>query len=133
MSLQTELNKIVAFMRKQGRPAFNSNTESCLYRGPDGTMCAVGCRITDDQVERYDLQGSMAGVDQLPSALLDELATATEVPVENLRVFYRRMQRAHDNAAFDWSGKHVKNWLAAFEASARVVAEDFGLTYPEPA
>jgi hypothetical protein len=47
---------VVAHLFTQGRPALvtgdddsDRSTGDCLYRGPNGTKCAIGCLIPDDR------------------------------------------------------------------------------------
>jgi hypothetical protein len=46
-------NYIVEHLRKQGTRSIFINSfegdETCAYRGENGTMCAAGCLITDDE------------------------------------------------------------------------------------
>lgn len=46
MNNQQTFDRIVAHLRQQKRQSVNDH--SCLYRGPNGTSCAVGCLIPDD-------------------------------------------------------------------------------------
>lgn len=50
MTNQEAFDKMVAHLRKQGKPAHEDG--SCRYRTKDGLMCAVGCLITDAEYER---------------------------------------------------------------------------------
>lgn len=49
---QETFNTVVNHLRKQNCKSINVNKE-CLYRGPNGTKCAVGCLIPDD---KYDIK-----------------------------------------------------------------------------
>ncbi len=51
MTNQEIFNKVLAHLRTQGRASTSNTNMSCLYRGPDGDKCAVGCLIPDD---KYD-------------------------------------------------------------------------------
>lgn len=50
MTNQEAFDKMVAHLRKQGKPAHEDG--SCRYRTKDGLMCAVGCLITDAEYKR---------------------------------------------------------------------------------
>ena len=58
-TLQDAFDKMVRHLLSQGKRSYGNipdeadhpGTEGCLYRGPDGLMCAVGCLISD---EDYD-------------------------------------------------------------------------------
>lgn len=45
----------------------------CQYRGPNGSMCAVGCLITDEQIAQYDVVAD-DGVDDLATDILATIA-----------------------------------------------------------
>jgi hypothetical protein len=81
MNNQEVFTKVVTHLRKQGNKAWGSEY-GCLYRGPNGTSCAVGCLIPDEEyfadmeqkivreiTEKYDLP-SLRGLD---TELLGEL------------------------------------------------------------
>ena len=58
MQQQEIFDTVVRHLAKQGKPAMNA-VGKCLYRGPDGTKCAVGFLIPDDiYVPEMD-QGSL--------------------------------------------------------------------------
>jgi hypothetical protein len=50
MTDQEVLDKIVEHLQKQGRKSTDSSL-TCLYRGPEGTKCALGIFLTDEEVE----------------------------------------------------------------------------------
>ena len=41
----------VRHMIKQGTRALNAELDACMYRGNDGTKCAIGCLIEDDEYD----------------------------------------------------------------------------------
>lgn len=44
---------VVEHLKRQGVASFGKGPDGslmCLYRGPDGTSCAIGCLLTDDEV-----------------------------------------------------------------------------------
>ena len=59
MTVQEAFETMVRHLRKQGKRSENANG-TCLYRGPDGLRCAVGCLIPDDQYKR-SLEGKAVG------------------------------------------------------------------------
>lgn len=86
----------------------------CLYRGPAGRKCAVGCLITD---ENYDeaLEGHGLGYED------DIVLNAVEASIDDTLgdsdiLLLNCLQRVHDNV-------EVSQWPAALA----VVAEMFGL------
>jgi len=58
MTTQTAFNKIVKHLKKQGwkksaHPEdYVGDEPNCLYRGPDGMSCAIGCLIKDKDYDR---------------------------------------------------------------------------------
>jgi hypothetical protein len=50
MNAQEIFDKVVTHLRTQGKQAKNTS-DDCVYRRPNGLMCAVGCLIPD---ELYD-------------------------------------------------------------------------------
>lgn len=55
---QELFNYVASFLLKQGRRSVGACSSGCVYRGPNGLMCAAGCVIPD---EFYD--PSMEGED----------------------------------------------------------------------
>ena len=53
MEAQEIFDTVTDHLRRQGCRSVNKEGD-CLYRGPDGLMCAVGCLLTDDEVENID-------------------------------------------------------------------------------
>ena len=128
MDKQTAYDRMINHMRKQqafslveseaaGMPDF-----VCVYRGPNGLMCAVGCLIPDDRYTldlenqtpaNYDVQEAL-GVDEEMGCFLsyaqqqlhDSLYSQTQSPV------------------FD---------VEAFEKAAKEFAIEYGLVYRPPA
>lgn len=56
MKAQDIFDTVTRHLFTQGKAAYNS-TDGCVYRGPDGTSCAVGC-IMPDSVYRKGMEGS---------------------------------------------------------------------------
>jgi hypothetical protein len=86
MKAQAIFDTVVAHLGKQGRPAINTEN-SCLYRGPDGTKCAVGFLLKDKQYKP-----EMEGRD------VNGLVNNFKVPAffsKNEELLHR-LQRAHD-------------------------------------
>ena len=42
-------NYVIDHLKKQGCQSFFEERIMCAYRGDEGTMCAVGCLMTDDE------------------------------------------------------------------------------------
>lgn len=48
LSTQEAFSKMVTHLRTQGVKSMDGKN-GCVYRGPNGLMCAVGCLIPDDK------------------------------------------------------------------------------------
>ena len=106
MTNQEAFDKMVAHLRKQGKPARDVNGV-CRYRTKDGLMCAVGCLLTDDEYKR-----GMEGM------CVDALLPAYGVLQDLDPPFLAKMQDTHDA----WDPSH---WEARFaDTAAR-----YGLVY----
>ena len=74
--------------------SYETNPESCSYRGSNGDKCAVGFLIPDD---RYtpEIEGDNAGTDHVCSAISDEFVSGRFHFGDG--AFLQQMQRAiHD-------------------------------------
>ena len=95
-------------------------TDACMYRGPNGTACAVGCLLDDDLAIKLD------GLEFLG---IKEICARNPqmVPdwVHKNRELLIKLQDAHDDP-FD-SG----TWYSNFCERMRVIARDFKLQVPE--
>jgi hypothetical protein len=114
-SKQDVFNQVVAHARKQKvRAVNNNNTNTCVFRSPDGLKCFLGCLISDDEYMEemeglwFDDVLSLAGVETGVNDI-DKLS------------FYRRLQRIHDC-------REVEDWESQFKE----FAQRYNLTYTEP-
>lgn len=69
MTNQEIFDKALNGILKQGVPSMMSSGV-CKYRGPNGTMCAVGLLLTDDEALAMD--DVMGAIDDLPVELVPE-------------------------------------------------------------
>jgi len=105
MTNQEAFDKMVAHLRKQGKPAHENG--ACRYRTESGLMCAVGCLIADAEYKR-----GMEGM------CVDALLPAYGVLQDLDPPLLAEMQDTHD--AYD-----PTNWEARFaDTAAR-----YGLVY----
>ena len=49
MNAQEVFNKVAEHLLTQKAPAIDPDSDCCVYRAPDGKMCAVGCLISDEE------------------------------------------------------------------------------------
>ena len=63
MTDQEIFTKVATHLLTQNKQSLSESLQSCRYRGMGGTMCAVGCLITDDAYDR-EIEGyrSSSGV-----------------------------------------------------------------------
>jgi hypothetical protein len=114
MSTAQEIfTKTVQHLRKQGRRAINPDDGGCAYRGSDGTSCAVGCHIANEDytpdMESHGLATLIALFGHRPSV---------SALREHLKLF-GALQWAHDQGT-------PGSWEYDFDR----LAKQFGLEVP---
>ncbi len=114
MTNQEIFDKVVAHLRKQN--ARSVMMLKCLYRGPNGLKCAVGCLISDDAYSR-DLETRVVGASKVQSALLASGVPNDETTIDMLR----SLQQTHDY-------QDISNWEHYFMS----IAERYNLKYSQP-
>ena len=87
---QELFDRIIDHFIKQGRRAMSGN-EDCMYRTPNGDMCAIGCLIADE-VYNIDLEHKGAKHSDIKNALRASGIEVLDYPSN----FLSDMQRAHD-------------------------------------
>lgn len=91
---QKTFNTIVDHLYKQGCASVN-DAGQCLYRGPNGTKCAIGCLIPDDIYTK-----SMEGISLVFIGLKFDCLTTKYVCME--------MRRVHDDSK---NASHYDDYL----------------------
>lgn len=124
MNKQEMLNTAVPFLIKQAVPSMTENGTRCLYRGPNGTKCAIGCIIPDDRYqEQFDGVGFISSLKGISGVMPDILGD--DIP------FLRALQQCHDlastSASYTESGIFVPLMLENF----RQLAGDYKLIWNE--
>ena len=109
MTTQEAFNTMVKHLRAQGVPSIDYRI-GCLYRGPNGLKCAVGCLISDEEY-RPDMETFKASV-LIRNGVVSGLS---EVDLDLLD----RMQRLHDC-------NHPDDWEDGFQR----IATDYRLEMP---
>lgn len=114
-------------IRAQGYvPSKHPDTETCMYRSPDGLKCGVGHAIPDDVYDpRLDIDDDGVG-----TAVLELLNRNRQYTARLRRLFSKlnpdllvELQVAHD-------GDLARSASAAtWEASMQEIARDYGLHY----
>ncbi len=117
MTEQEIFNIVWLAMKKQGRRSINRRSSQipgsdcrCMYRGPGGLKCAVGCLLTDEEYDP-EMEGKAVYEIELPKRLKPHARLLS------------LLQASHDGAFLDF-------WLE-FSTCARAFAEEFGLTVPD--
>jgi hypothetical protein len=96
-------NYVVDHLRKQGTRSL-SPEQTCVYRGANGTMCAVGCLMTDDE---YDPFWENKAIDQL----IEEncLTPSFKNRIEPIWPMISDLQYFHDHCLEYKDGRFTEN------------------------
>ncbi len=101
---QEAFNKMVAHLRAQNAKSIQDN-HYCLYRGPDGMKCAVGCLIPDSEYSEDFENRSISELKQMD--ILPDSLKNTSYPL------LQQMQEVHDS----WD---VSQWENGIDLTARM-------------
>lgn len=96
----------------------------CLYRGPDGLMCAAGCLI-EDEYYSPKFEGKGAHVGEISNALISSGVPMNKPEVSRL---VQKLQAAHDNIGGYRNIEGATDFMSFFPSNARVVAEFYNLS-----
>lgn len=114
--MQALFDTMVTHLRLQGVPALDDLTGGCAYRGVNGTKCAVGCLISEDNYT-VGLENKSVKVPVVIDAVQMSLGiTLTERQIG----FLKEMQVIHDGGRSAW------------EPSFKDVAYEYNLVYTPP-
>lgn len=105
---QEVFDQVVGHLRRQGRKS--RSDDMCLYRGPEGLMCAAGCLMTDEEAELVTEDKTWMG-----------LVEGNVVPQAHAELV-QHLQNIHD-------ADEIYEWETRFAA----LAGQRGLTYTPPA
>lgn len=113
MNGQEIFDKVARHLLTQGvRSSRGSNT--CVYRGPNGTMCAVGCLLPDDVAKAADSKFlSVTGLinhDMLPAELRPHA------------LLLERLQHIHDSIDVAKWREELTRCAEQYKLSAAAVA-----------
>lgn len=114
---QQMFDTIIEKMVEQRVPSVNKDGY-CVYRGPNGTKCAVGHLITDDEYS-----------EEMESAKASDVAKHIERFYDH-RFFLQELQHCHDKAVDDANDLDVE-FLPIFISKMRRAAYTYELTFPE--
>ena len=115
--LQDTFNRVARHLLAQNR--VSSNGENCLYRGPGGTRCAVGC-VIDDKHYCSRLEGRTVGSEEVRRALVK-----SGVPYRwEIFAMLSDLQTVHDYwGVSDWRTR-LSQVAAAHDVSDEVLHEN---------
>ncbi len=114
---QEYFNDIATHLLKQMRKSVDSEGD-CTYRGSDGVMCAIGCKIPDE-VYNKQMEYKEVGAMIFNHPELREHLWPGEVECHG-ETLNRRLQDLHDLSK-------PKSWRRGLE----LIARDFGLEMPK--
>jgi len=108
----------LAHLRKQGRTT-KSRTTGCLYRSPEGLMCAIGPLIPNDKYSPW-MEGRPASNGEISSVVMGTSASLID------RDWLARLQSALHDA---YPVHEAPTFLPWLESQAMKFAEEENLTY----
>lgn len=124
MNKQEIFDKVLTGLRAQAIASISETSNGCRYRGKNGTMCAAGMLVTD---EEFDPKWEGRSVDDLsmrcwwPARLIDDVPLA------------RALQTAHDSAMPRFPRKENPDLhdlrINRWEELMAGVAKEFNLNY----
>lgn len=110
-SKQETFDIVVTHLRKQG--CKSENDDYCLYRGPNGTMCAAGVLIPDGKYqEEFENQGIVEWEDSNYSQESASVVGKLIIELGHDLYLVNKLQKIHDCIPFG-------DWEEAFEELAK--------------
>lgn len=107
MNKQQVFDTVVAHLRKQGKQAVN-NDSKCVLRAPDGSKCAVGCLIPDNQYDpSFESHPLEAVVVLVPR--LRKMSVALLCDLQDAHDFYGGIETVLVQQLIRVAGKHKLN------------------------
>jgi hypothetical protein len=115
MTKQQLFDKVATHLLTQNRKATDGK-EACLYRGPGGTMCAVGCLMTNAQYEEFG-----RGYEGKP-VMCFEIGHLRALGVEDENQgLVKRLQTIHDFSYVDRWRDELRELAVDFRLSTAVL------------
>ena len=119
-SLQEVFDKMVGHLRKQNAKSEDEEGGACLYRGPNGLKCAVGCLIPDE-LYHYGLEGCSVNEGRVNATLSKVLDIKDFENYSKVFNLLQNVQHIHDEYS-------IQEWEREFKKAAK----GFGLKYKRP-
>lgn len=109
--MQRYFDRAVGGVIKQGRKSVNMTSNSCRYRGSNGTKCAIGQLLPDD----FPF-GDIEGTRYIKNSIFP-------VRWERYYGFFRSLQYIHDDAP------NTEQFLSIFKTNAKSLALKYNLEW----
>lgn len=122
MTKQEMFNTVYIALYKQGKPAMGGT--SCVYRAEDGSKCAAGHLISDEEYANLETTSPNYKVNIMGLVGIKKETLPARI-VDNL-YFVKLLQRAHDDPA-----KFPSDWLELWKSRMKEIALCYDLTIPE--
>lgn len=111
MQIRELFERVRAHLLTQGKKSIREEiderglpSDSCLYRGPDGTSCAVGCLIKDE-FYTPELEQKLASSPLVRSAL--ECSLGFELSRDAMEIL-GELQAIHDDVPVELWSEHLE-------------------------
>jgi len=120
MKQQDIFNKASAHLRSMDGPSLDDRGDSCMYRGEDGAMCAVGVFISDEHYYE-DMEGGGIDGSNMRAREAVALSWGQDCLEEKQLDLLSDLQTAHDR------GSRGDDWSNFIRVSLERVAKKHGL------
>jgi hypothetical protein len=99
MNRREIFDKVKSHLLKQGKRSLANGIQGCVYKGPDGLMCALGPLLPDDVKDYwYNGRGIKAVLDTR-----EDIRISLEIESEEDITFLQNLQTIHDSIdPSDW-------------------------------
>jgi len=130
LTAQEIFTYVLLFLRKQEIASITPGETTCAYRGENGSMCAVGCLISDDEYEvcfEGNTFNDLLDYDDFPLSVVKRLAKHASLLAE--------LQHVHDNYMpwADRPGLSLDKYIepSTWEQKMKHIAKAYNLEYKE--
>ena len=128
MTLQEIFDKVTTHLLTQGKKSKVEDSKVCLYRGSNGTMCAVGCLIKDEFYHE-GLEENLSTAKIIHEALQKSGIEVTE----KVNIFLRDLQKLHDGSPSITSKNEYRTFLPTqWTEGLQYIATNYGLKFNPP-
>ncbi len=130
---QAIFDHVVTHLRKQNAKSSvaEPHGDVCVYRSPDGLMCAAGCLIPDELYHPTFEHSGFVYVLACDLHLRDYTTEEEPKVTEKVRQL-REVYSEHKGMISEMQKTHDKLLISDWEGSFRRIAADYDLQYAEP-